>query len=70
MRTTIKDFYGKILGYIEEDSNGNKKATNFYFKILGTYNKNQDVTRDFYGRIIARGDILAALIRENNNDGR
>ncbi len=65
---TIKDFYGRVLGYIKEDSSGNKVATNFYFKILGRYNKADDTTRDFYGRIIARGDILASLIRENNND--
>ena len=65
---TIKDFQGRILGYIKEDSNGNRIATNFYFKILGRYNKADDTTRDFMGRIIARGDILAALIKENNNN--
>ncbi len=66
MRDTIKDFYGRILGYIDDE--GNKKvAKNFYGKILGYYYVNEDVTKDFYGRIVARGNILSALIRENNN---
>ena len=37
-KETIRDFYGKILGYIETDSvTGNKVATNFLGKILGYY---------------------------------
>ena len=65
---TIKDFYGKILGYIEEDTTtGNKTAYNFYRKILGKYNKRENKTRDFYGRILAQEDITQALVYSSNN---
>ena len=59
---TIKDFYGKILGYIEEDLQGNKVAYDFYRRILGKYNKRENKTRDFYGRILSNGDITSSLV--------
>ncbi len=62
-KTEIRDFYGKILGYIEEDTNtGNKTAYDFYRRILGKYNKRENMTRDFYGRILAREDVTQALV--------
>lgn len=62
MKEPIKDFYGKILGYIDTQSNGDKVVTDFYGKILGYYRKNQNLTTDFYGRIIGRGDVASSLI--------
>ncbi len=67
MRETIKDFYGKILGYIDDDINNRKVAKNFYGKILGYYYAKEDVTKDFYGKIVSHGNILSSLIREDNN---
>ena len=60
---TIRDFYNRILGYIETDDKGNKVARDFYRRILGRYDAKQDVTRDFYNRIIAKGDTTASLIQ-------
>lgn len=65
MKETIKDFYGKILGFVETQPNGNKTATDFYGRIVGFYKKDQDITTDFYGRIIARGDCVVGLIPRN-----
>ena len=57
----IKDFYGRILGSIEDQ--GNKQiARDFYGRILGTYTQSDDMTRDFYGRIVMRGNGLMGLI--------
>ena len=61
----IRDFYGRILGSIETDTNGNKVAKDFYGRRLGTYDKKSNMTRDFYGRIIAKGDQTAGLIWSN-----
>lgn len=61
-KDTIRDFYGKVLGYIETDEKGNKIVKDFYGRKLGTYDKAKDVTRDFYGRILNRGDLTASLI--------
>ena len=61
-REVIKDFYGRTLGTIITDKNGNKVIRDFYGKILGKYDKKANLTRDFHGKIIARGDRSAALI--------
>ena len=58
----IRDFYGKILGSIETDTNGNKVVRDFYGKILGKYDKTTNTTRNFYGKIVARGDQAVMLI--------
>ena len=63
---TIRDFAGRILGYIETDAQGNKTVRDFYRVVLGTYDKRSDTTRDFAGRILARGDVAAGLIKFNN----
>lgn len=58
----IRDFSGKILGYVETDKNGDKIIRDFYRRILGYYDKNLNVTRNFYRTIIARGDAGVGLI--------
>lgn len=60
-RTTIKDFYGRIVGAIE-DYPDKVVAKDFYGRILGYYDKKQNVTKDFFGRIIATGDATSKLI--------
>lgn len=60
-KDTIRDFHGRIIGYIETDDNGNKTIKNFYGKILGYYQKSDNTTRNFYRKIIARGDQSSAL---------
>lgn len=60
---TIKDWRGKIIGYIQVDNKGNKILRNFYRKILGRYDKITDTTKDFYGRKIGHGDQLLILLK-------
>ena len=62
-RQRIRDFRGITLGFIETKPNGHKIATDFYGRKLGEYYPGPDVTRDFYGKIIARGDATAMLIQ-------
>ena len=69
-QTPIKDFYGVIIGYIDEDSQGNKVATDFYRRKVGTYDKRSDVTRDFYGRIVSKGDTTSSLIFTENEKNK
>ena len=66
-KETIRDFYGRILGYVITDDKGNKTARNFYGKVLGYYDKVNNVTRDFYQRVIGRGDQAVSLIYRENN---
>lgn len=66
-RTNIKNFYGQIIGSIEDLPNGDKISRDFYGKILGKYIKAYNVTKDFYGKILATGDITSALVWEEYN---
>jgi hypothetical protein len=61
-RQVVRAFNGKILGSIEVDRFGNKVVRDFYGKILGRYNKAQDITRNFKGQIIAKGDQSSMLL--------
>lgn len=58
----VREFSGKIIGWIETDNNGNKTIRDFTGKILGRYDKKFDVTRTFTGTIIARGDQSGILL--------
>ena len=66
-RETIKDFYGKVLGFVDTDANGDKIARDFYGKIVGRYKKSSNTTYDFYGKIVARGDAIVGTIYAANN---
>lgn len=63
----IRDFHGRIIGYIEEKQNGDKIVRDFYKRVLGRYDKSTNTTRDFYGRIIARGDNTGMLLSLKNS---
>ena len=58
----IRDLYGRVLGTITTDKQGNKVVRDFYGKVLGKYDKRSNVTRDFYGRVIAKGDRSSGLV--------
>jgi hypothetical protein len=61
----IKDWTGKIIGFIETDTTtGNKVVRDFYGRIKGKYNKRLNVTQDFYGRRVAKGDQVTMLLRD------
>lgn len=60
-REPVKDFYGKIIGWVEDDDTVTI-VKDFYGKILGRYDKRQDVTKDFYGKIISRGNTVIGLL--------
>ena len=63
-RTPVRDVSGKILGYIEEDKDGNQQVREFTGKILGFYDKKLDVTREFTGRIRTKGNSVIGFLYE------
>lgn len=59
----VQDWRGKLIGFIETDSvTGNKVIRDFYGRIKGKYNKKLNITQDFYGRTVARGDQSAMML--------
>ena len=61
-RETIREFSGSIIGYLDHESNGDVYVRNFLGKNLGHYEASTDTTKDFYGRILYRGNMAAALL--------
>lgn len=66
-RENIKNFYQQIIGSIETLPDGSKIARDFYGKILGKFDAKVGVTKNFYGQIVATGDITSALVWEEYN---
>ncbi len=62
-REPIKDWTGKILGFVDKEASGKKTLRDFYGRILGTYDPQLNVTREFSGRVVAKGDVLMTLLR-------
>lgn len=58
----IRDFHGSIIARIERQPNGDIIVRDFYGKRLGTYDSRANVTRDFFGNIVARGNCISMLI--------
>lgn len=69
-KNAIKDFSGKTIGWIIDMPNGDQEIKNFYMQTLGKYDKRQDVTRDFYGRVVARGNQLSMLLSMDKNTNK
>jgi hypothetical protein len=67
MKEKITDFYGKIIGWVTTEANGNKTVTDFYGKILGYYDKKLNITTDFYRKKLSNGDTAVGLIWANKN---
>ena len=59
----IRDFYGRIIGKYEHQSNGDIVVKDFYNRILGYYIASRDVTTDFYRRTVAKGNAVSMLLK-------
>lgn len=62
MTERICEFSGMCIGTIETESNGDKTVRDFSGRILGYYKRSSNVTTNFSGQIIWRGDMAAALL--------
>lgn len=61
MRTEIRSFGGKIIGYVE-DRGKDKIVYAFGGKIVARYEASTNTTRDEYGKIVANGDIAVGAL--------
>lgn len=56
----------KIIGIVRTMPNGDVEARAFDSrKILGYYRKNKDITIDFYGHMVAKGNCVVGFIYDN-----
>lgn len=60
----IRNFAGQWIAIYEHLDNGDICVRDWQSRmILGYYRKSRDVTTDFHGRIIARGNAVGMLIK-------
>jgi len=59
----IRDSAGRILGKYEYKANGDIVVRDFYGHTLGYYYASRNVTTDFYGRTLARGNAIGMLLK-------
>ena len=55
MRITVKDDRFWVLGYIEDQSNGDKIVKDASFRVIGYYRRSSDTVIDENFRIVAHG---------------
>lgn len=60
----VKDFAGRVLAIYEFADNGDIAVRDFSTRfILGYYRASRDVTTDFYGRVLAKGNAIGMLVK-------
>lgn len=67
-RTPVRDYYQRIIGYIDTDTvTGDKVGRDRTQWIVGYYVKRLNETQDRYRRCVNKGDMLAALIQQEED---
>lgn len=58
----IREFGGRIIGWLESDGSGKQQIRDFGGRILGSYDPHENVTREFGGRIVGQGNLLMMFL--------
>ena len=58
----VKDWSGRVLGFVETDKKGNQIVKNFGGKVLARYNAEKDWTTDYAGKLLSRGNTAISYI--------
>ena len=66
-REAVKDWTGKILGWVDTDSKGNQIVYNFGLRVLAKYDAYNDRTTDFAGKVLSHGNTAIAYIYKEND---
>ena len=60
-RQEFRDFSGRLVGWIEK-SGGRLEGRDYGGRLKGWFDERANDTRDFTGRLVGCGNMLAALI--------
>ena len=63
----VKDWTGKVLGWVDTDKNGNQVVKNFGGRVLAKYDAKANKTTDFAGRKLSEGNTAISYIYLENN---
>jgi len=59
---TLKDSNYRVLGYIEQESDGTLTIKDSNYRVKGYYDPKQNVTKDTNYRVVAHGNLLTTLL--------
>ena len=62
MRETIRDRQYQPVGYVDTDRHGRQRGLNARFQTVGHFDPARNETRDATYKVVARGNVLSALI--------
>lgn len=62
MKQQLRDSNGRPIGSISSTYDGRLEGRDANGRLKGTYDRKSDQTRDSNGRVISKGNILAALV--------
>lgn len=63
-REAVREINGRVLGYIDFLPNGDKEIRDRVNRYLGKYDKQMNVTKDYAGRMLYRGDQSSMLLQK------
>jgi len=63
-KEVLRDAFGQLLATIESDRNDNLVIKDYMGKILGTYDKKKNITKNYLGQIVGTGNLLTLLIKK------
>lgn len=58
----VKDWTGKVLGFVDTDKYGNQTVKNFGGKVLAYYDAKKNRTTDFAGKKLSEGNTAISYI--------
>lgn len=58
----LRDRYGSLIGKIKTLSDGRFELRDKYGSLKGTYNPQNNETRDSHGGLVGKGNILTTLL--------
>ena len=62
MKQQLRDSNSRPIGTIITTSNGKLEGRDANGRLKGTYDPKSDQTRDCNGRVVGRGNVLAAVV--------
>ena len=62
MKQQLRDSNNRPIGTITTTSNGKLEGRDANGRLKGTYDPKSDQTRDSNGRVVGRGNMLAAVV--------
>ena len=60
-RQEFRDFSGRLVGWVEK-SGGRLEGRDYGGRFKGWFDHQANETRDYAGRLVGRGNMLAALV--------